>query len=71
MCSLKDPLLRCFLAGVGLSQVADNVLDHNHRAVHYHSEVERAQRQQVGRNLSEVETNGCEQQRKRNGQSHD
>ena len=51
--------------------MADDVLYHHDRAVHDHAEVERSQRQQVGRNMTEVETDRSEQQRKRNGERND
>ena len=51
--------------------MAHDVLDHHHRAIHHHAEIQRAQRQQIGRNLPEIEADRSEQQRKRNGQRHD
>ena len=34
------------------AQVADDVLDHHHGAVHDHAEIERAQREQIGGNVA-------------------
>ena len=53
------------------AKMAHDVLHHHHRAIHDHAEIERAERQQVRRNMSQVETDRGEQQRKRNGQSDD
>ena len=51
--------------------MADNVLHHDHRTVHYHAEVERAQRQQVGGNVPQIKTDGGKEQRERNGERND
>ena len=51
--------------------MADNVFDHHHRAVHDHSEIQRAERQQVCGNALQVEARRGEQQRKRDGQRDD
>src|SRR5271157_822422 len=48
-----------------------DVFHHHYGAVHNHSEVQRAQRQQVRRNLAQVEEYGCEEQGKRNGKRND
>jgi hypothetical protein len=53
------------------AQVADDVLDHHHGAVHDHSEIQRAKRQQVRGNALQLQTGRGEQQRKRNGQRDD
>ena len=53
------------------AQVAHDVLHHHHRAFHHHAEIQRAQRQQVRGNVAQVETDGREQQRERNGQRDD
>ena len=66
---------RIFCAGVRVSslwrEVADHIFDHHHRAIHHHAEVQRAQRKQVGGNMTQVETDGGEQQRKGNGEGND
>ncbi len=49
-------------------QVAQDVFDHHHAAIHHHAEIERAQRKQVGGDMAQVEQDGGEEQRKRNGQ---
>ena len=51
--------------------MADDVLHHHHRAFHHHAEIERAQREQVGGNVVQVQADRGEQQRERNGQRHD
>jgi hypothetical protein len=48
--------------------MADHVLDHHHRAVDQHAEVQRAQRKQVGGNVAQVEADGGEHQREGNGE---
>ena len=47
-------------------QLAEDVLHHDDRAVDDHAEVDRADRQQVGRNVRPVEADEREQQRERN-----
>ena len=51
--------------------MADDVLDHHHRAIDHHAEVQRAEREQVGGNVAKVEADGGEQQRKGNGERDD
>ena len=51
--------------------MTDDVLHHDHRAVHDHAEIERAQRQQVGRDMTEIEANGGKKQRERDGERND
>ena len=69
---LANPLMRSVvpLSSRG-AQMADDVLDHHHRAVHHHAEIQRAQRKQIGGNLLQVEANRGEQERKRNRQRDD
>ena len=52
-------------------QVADDVFDHHHRAIHHHAEIQRAQREQVRGNVPQVETNRGKKQRERNRQRDD
>ena len=63
---------RIFCVGVRVSslrrEMADDVLDHHHRAVDHHAEIQRAQRKQVGGNVDQVKADGGEQQRKGNGE---
>ena len=60
------------LAGVGCKiKVAHDIFDDHDRAVDDHSEIQCAERKQIGRNLVEVQANRREQQGKRNGQRHD
>src|ERR1700753_2689546 len=47
--------------------MADDIFHDNHRAVDDHSKVERAKRQQVGRNVAKIEANGSEEQCEWNG----
>ena len=51
--------------------MADDVFDHYHGAFHDHAEIQRAERQQVGGNVLQVQTNGGEQQGKRNRSGND
>ena len=64
------------LAGAGAigapaAEMADDVLHHDHRAVDHHAEIKRAQRQQVGRDMTQIKTDGGKQQRERNGERND
>ena len=52
-------------------QQAHDVLDHDHRAFHDHSEIERSQRQQIRGNPGNLKTDGGEQKREGNGQRDD
>ena len=52
-------------------QVPHDVLDHHHRAIHHHAEIQRAQGQKIGWNMPQAEADGRKQQRKRNGYRHD
>src|ERR1700747_2631860 len=51
--------------------MAHDVLDNDNGSVHNHSEVQRAQRQQICWNLVQVEANRSEQERKWNGKRDD
>src|SRR5580692_7799581 len=51
--------------------MADGIFDHHHCAGDHHDKVESPKREQVGWNVGEVETNGGEQQRERNGERDD
>ena len=56
-------------AGVVLERkVAHHVLDHDHRAIDDHSEVQRTQREQIRGNVAQVKADGGEHKRKRNGE---
>ena len=48
-------LLRGCARVVLMGKMADHVFDHHHRAVDHHAEVQRAQREQVGGNVAQVE----------------
>ena len=63
---LRGPAIRFVPA-----EVAHDVLDHHHRSIHHHSEIQRAQRQQVRGNALELQTRRGEQKRKRDGQGDD
>src|ERR1019366_8400579 len=52
-------------------QMADDVLNHYHSAVHHHAEIQCSQRQQIGGNMLEVQTDRRKQQRKRDGCGND
>ena len=47
--------------------LAEDVLHHHHRAVHQDAKVHRADGEQVGRDVAQVEADEGEQQRQRNG----
>src|SRR5208283_547023 len=53
------------------AQMANDVFDHDHRAVHDHSEIQRAEREKVGWNLAQVEPYGRKEQGERNGERDD
>ena len=54
-----------------MAEMAHDVFHHHYRAIHHHSEVERAQREQVGRNAFQLEATRGEEQGERNGERHD
>src|SRR5215831_10586763 len=54
-----------------MRKVAYDVLYHNNRAFHHHAEIERAQREEVRRDVAELKAGSCKQQGKRDRQSHD
>src|ERR1700733_15316745 len=56
---------------VQAAHVANDVFDHDHRAVHYHSEVQRPERKKVRRNVAEIQPDGGKQQRERNRERDD
>src|SRR5262249_18259375 len=56
---------------VAMRQQADDVLHHDDGAFDDHPEVERAERQQVGGNVAQVEADRRKQQRERNGEGDD
>ena len=66
-----DPVVHGEPAVLLPAQVADDVLDHHHGTVHDHPEIERAQREQVGGDLAEVQTNGGEHQGERDRDGDD
>ena len=66
-----DLLGNGLVAGIGMREQADDVLHHDDGALHDHAEIERAQRQQVGRNVAQVQAQRSEQERKRNGEGDD
>ena len=59
------------LLAVACGQLAEDVLDHDDRAVDDHAEIDRADRQQVGRDVRPVQTDEREEQRERNGDGDD
>ena len=56
---------------VGMRKMADDVLDHDDRAIDHHAEVQCAERKQIGGNMVEVEADGGKQQRERDGERND
>ena len=71
MCCLPD-LFRGRLGPIPLmTEVADDIFHHHHGAVHDHAEVQRAEREQIGWNMLQVETNRSEQQREGDGKRND
>ena len=54
-----------------MAQMPNDVLDHDHRAIHDHSEIQRAQGEKVCGNLCQIQPNGGEQQSKRNREGDD
>src|SRR5208282_4959359 len=50
------------------AHVTNDVLDHDHGAVHHHPEVQRTQRQKIGGNFTQVQPDGGKKQRERNGE---
>ena len=59
------------LLAVACSQFAEDVLDHDDRAVDDHAEIDRADRQQVGRDVRPVQADEREEQGERNGDGDD
>ena len=59
------------LLAVTRGQLAEDVLDHDDRAVHDHAEINRADRQQVGRDMRPVETDERKEQREWNRDRND
>ena len=58
------------MSAVSRGQLPEDVLDHYHGAVHDDSEIDGADREQVGRDVPPVQANEGEQQGKRNGDRH-
>ena len=54
-----------------MAQVTNDVFNHHHGTINDHAEIERTQAEQVRRNMSQIETNGCKQQRERDGEGDD
>ena len=54
-----------------MAEVADDVFDHDDGAVDHHAEVERAEREQVGGDVAEIEADGGEEQSERDGEGDD
>ena len=59
---------RLFL--VSERSMAQDVLHHHNRPVHHHAEIKRAQRQEICRNLPQVQQNRREQKREGNRDGH-
>ncbi len=59
-------LKKCLLATAVLG-MAQNIFDHHHRAVDHHAKIQRAQREQVCGNVTEIQQDCGKKQRKRNG----
>ena len=54
-----------------LAEMADDVLDHDDGAVDHHAEIQRAEREQVGGSVAQVQADRGEEQRKRHGERDD
>ena len=54
-----------------VAEVADDVFDHDDGSVDDHAEVKGAEREEVGRDVAEVEADGGEEQRERDGDGDD
>jgi hypothetical protein len=46
--------------------VTKYILYHDHRTIHHHAEIQRTQREQIGRNMTQVEQDGGKEQGKGN-----
>ena len=66
-----DDFLDVERSSLARGDLAENVLHHDHRAIHQDSEIHRADGQQVGRGVLQIETDEREQQRQRNGGGDD
>ena len=62
---------RCSAVFLVAREMADDVLHHHHGAIDHHAEIQRAQREQIGGNVLQVEADGREQQREGNGERDD
>ena len=64
---------RSRVAGMAVApgHVPHDVFHHDHRAVHDHAEIQRAKREQVDRDFGQIEKDGSEEQRERNGERND
>src|SRR5947208_16564800 len=53
------------------ADVAQNILDDDHRPVHDHPEIERSQREEIGGNMAQIKTNRGKKKRERDRQHND
>ncbi len=65
---VADCLLRM---GAGMRQQTHDIFDHDDGALDDHAEIERAQREQVGRDVPQIEAQAGKQKRERNGERDD
>ncbi len=54
--------------GAAAAEMANDVLNHDHGAVHHHAKIKGTERQQIGRDMPQIETNGSKQQGERDGE---
>ena len=54
-----------------VAEMPDDVFHHDDSTIDHHAEVQRAEREEVCRNVPEIETDGSKQESKRNGERDD
>ena len=68
---VADDLLDVERRPLAQRDLAEDVFHHHHRAIHQDAEIHRADREQVGRGVLDVQTDERKQQRQRNGGGDD
>src|SRR5258708_1514447 len=68
---IEDTFHGSLVGGFRMTEVADDVFHHDHRAIDNHAEIQSAKRQEICRNALKPQTCGRKQQRKRNRQRDD
>ena len=69
--TVTDLLHHRHVLAPAVAEVPYDVFHHHHRAVDDHAEVQRAEGEQVGRDIAQVQADRGKQQRERDGQRHD